>query len=228
MSGCYDLGLVCQPMLLHSSHLCRVACVRILFACRNAAATLLESLGLGNLTSGAWKVHLGHFKIFFSDYFHAQAWRSVGACCACHTFSGPCSEEGLAGRPLRKTGWLSHHHWMRNLIPNCRQERRGIGREPLGFLFQVKPGKTGLYQRRWIFDRQNLPSPHDNPFAGMVFDPANRVEWGDPVPQHVWELRAWKQFDLCVNQRDHAKGWGRGAALLRLGWTGPGGDPWPG
>eukprot|EP00971_Amphidinium_carterae_P065731 1302761-Amphidinium_carterae.1 len=44
-----------------------------------------------------------------------------------------------------------------------------------------------IRQRRWIFARQNLRSPDDNPFAGLVFDPAinyHNVEWGDPVPQH--------------------------------------------
>eukprot|EP00971_Amphidinium_carterae_P250277 4968306-Amphidinium_carterae.1 len=101
------------------------------------------------------------------------------------------------------------------LPPGAPWHRARIARIPV-------PGESYedriIRQRRWIFARHNLPSPDDNPFSGLVFDSAinyHHAEWGDPVPQHVWELRAWKQFDLCVNQRDNAKGWGRGVQILR-------------
>eukprot|EP00971_Amphidinium_carterae_P026255 517798-Amphidinium_carterae.1 len=44
-----------------------------------------------------------------------------------------------------------------------------------------------IRQRRWIFARQHLRSPDDNPISGLVFDPAinyHNAEWGAPVPQH--------------------------------------------
>eukprot|EP00971_Amphidinium_carterae_P323198 6422987-Amphidinium_carterae.1 len=163
-------GLVYRTIEV-SRHFSLVACVRTLLDCRTFTATLLKRLGLSYLIPGAWNVHLGRFIIFYSDSIQLRA--GLG-------WPAPLPAIEITVPPLDAEGDSQ-------LPPGATWHRARIAQIPV-------PGETWderiIRQRRWIFARQNLPSPDDNPFDGLVFDPAinyHRVEWGDPVPQHVWE-----------------------------------------